>query len=427
MSLPSLLPGRPDININPYTYDVSYSGNVYAFFATGGYTMDQCFNTIKILKSSELVQYDVTQAVQVRFDVRIFNAKLGLYKDDANQYITYSSFDISLDRFEKDEITLTHGQFVNGQTIQGHNLTGMTASQVISVGTYNTMYKDYIEFVNTYFGYAGGFSTLFSQASEFDINQGVFDANSFINIINPYTDPSGENVKELTGSITISNINELLRYAVDANIFNNRRPTTSHAEVNAASGNPGAYDVSGEVPILEIVDASGIIDVTGNGTAADICGNVISPLQGLYKSNYGVADGFVAGDLIFIPEGTTISLHLDIDAELYSPLNNIGATNVLGLISSQDFTRKYGTTSQYLFKEHSTATNTNIDRVLKAPLLIKLDNLSSVSQSIYTNKFIDANGLPINHYMLAPYRQYRGGNNTISSTFTTESSPGIAP
>jgi hypothetical protein len=128
----------------------------------------------------------------------------------------------------------------------------------------------------------------------------------------------------------------------------------------------------------------------------------------LYNSNYGMADGFMHGDLIFIPAGTTVKLHIVIDSENYNPLNNLGPSNVTDLISDMDtnrtYTKKYypndgtGETepmdmyidssnafdisgnygvshTNKIFTETSTATTTNIDRVLTAPLLIRLDNL----------------------------------------------------
>ena len=83
----------PSINRNPYTdSNATYDGYVYAFYGSGGFTMDQCFNTILLHIESPLIQYDVTQAVQVRFDVRTFNQKISLFKGDNNQYILDSSF-----------------------------------------------------------------------------------------------------------------------------------------------------------------------------------------------------------------------------------------------------------------------------------------------------------------------------------------------
>jgi len=398
-SLPTL-----SINQNPYIHDTSYSGVVYAFYATGGFTMDQCFNTIKLLPQATLYQYDVTQAVQVTFDVRTFNAKLGLYKDSSNQYITSSMFDISSDSFYNDSITLTADQFV----------AGMKAPQVVSVGTYSSIYSDYTEYVNTYFGYAGGFSSLFASASEFNVNQGFFGPNELIYLLNPTSDPSGANVKPVVGSITISNINQLIRYAVDANVFNNRTPGT--ANINSVYTGVVAPDAT--------IDNTNTIDSSnpGSGTASDISGNVTSPLQNLYLSNYGTGDGFIAGDLIFIPAGTTIKLHLVVDAELYNPLNNIGSTNILNLISNQDFTSKYGTTSANYFTETSTASITNIDRTLTAPLLIKLANLSTTESNTYNNLYIGVEGEPTDIYVPAiSNTQYTGGalnnsNATINPT-----------
>ena len=372
MSTPLLIDTPGGINVPPS--NSPYEGYFYAFYGSGGFTMDQCFNTIKLTQPNPLLRYDVTKALQVKFDVRTFNAKLGLYKDDNNIGVTATTFNPVTDNFSINEITITADEFVYG----------MSEQQVISVGSYSTMYSDFKQLVNTYFGYAGGFSSLFSQASEFDINHGVFDASAFLNIITPYSKPSGENVKQVTGAITISDINSLLKYAIDRNIFGNR---TSQSSVGTSS------------------------DVSSNYT-----GNSATQEENLFKSNYGMADGFIAGDLIFIPAGTTIKLHLDIDSENFNPLNNIGPTNVSELIGTMDTTRTF--TSQFypdngsgpvgpydmmidetnqfdnngdpiegsvvvgtkkIFTEKTTASTTNIDRVLTAPLLILLDNLSTTS------------------------------------------------
>lgn len=370
MSEPTLIntPG----GINPLPNGLPYEGFFYAFYGSGGFTMDQCFNTIKLTQPNPLLRYDVTKALQVKYDVRTFNAKLGLYKDANNIGVTSTTFNPVTDNFSIDEITITADEFV----------AGLSKEQVISVGSYSTMYSDFKQLVNTYFGYAGGFSSLFSQASEFDINNGVFDASAFINIITPYSRPSGENVKQVTGSITISDINSLLKYAIDRNIFGNR--TTQNSVGNSS-------------------------DISSNYTSGST-----TQEENYFKSNYGMADGFIAGDLIFIPAGTTIKLHLVIDSENFNPLNNIGPSNVSELIGTMDTNRTF--TSQFhpdngsgpsaephdmmiddnnqfdsngdpiegapvgtrkIFTERTTATTTNIDRILTAPLLILLDNLST--------------------------------------------------
>jgi hypothetical protein len=267
-----------------------------------------------------------------------------------NINVTSTTFDEEADAFPDDYIDITAEEFVSG----------MSESQVISVGTYSTIYSDFIEFVNTYFGYAGGFSSLFSGASEFDINGGVFNAATFMSIITETSPivPDMSNVKAVTGTVRISSVNELLKYAIDGDVFNNRNPQQG----------------------------------TGNASnpSTDASGEAVSST--LYKSNYGMADGFIAGDLIFIPEGTTVKLHLVIDSENYYPLNSIGPSNVSNLINTMDALRTldisykdasgneeiYRTsTNAKLLTETTTATTTNIDRTLTAPLLMKLANLST--------------------------------------------------
>jgi hypothetical protein len=358
------------INNPPTIITASYEGFYYAFYGSGGFTMDQCFNTIKLQQQNPLLRYDVTKAVQVRFNVSTFNEKIGLYKQSNNVDIISSAFNSVTDKFPENSITITAAEF----------LAGMSEAQVLSVGAYETMYSDYIQFVNTYFGYAGGFSSLFADASEFDINGGLFDASAFMNIITPYTTASGENVKPLVGAITISDINNLLKFAIDGNVFKNRTPQVVDATDASASDTGSGYDANG-----------------------------FSYEHSLYKTNFGMADGFIHGDLIFIPAGTTVKLHVVIDSENYNPLNNLGPSNVSNLISTMDtnrnYTKKYypnnGSgeskeedmfiyddsafdisgnsgligTPKKIFTETSTATTTNIDRILTAPLLIRLDNL----------------------------------------------------
>lgn len=372
-----------NVNVDPYVHDTSYSGMVYAFYATGGFTMDQCFNTIKLLPETELRQYDVTQAVQVLFDVRKFNEKLGLYKDDNNRYVTSTTFNIITDTFPIDSISISSQEFVNG----------MTAPQVISVGSYSSMYSDYTQFVNTYFGYAGGFSSLFANASEFNVNNGVFDSNAFIYLLNSSQDPSGAQVLPVTGSITINNINQLLRFAVNSNVFNNRKPGTAIIK-----------DSSGDIlPPDATITSSDYLDSTipGNATASDMSGSIPGILQNMYQSDYGTFDGFVAGDLFFIPAGTTVGLHVVVDSELLNPLNNIGPTNVLNLILNSDYSNKYGISTENLFTQTSTASISNIDRVLTAPLFIKLANLSTTTEQTYNSLYLDSNGNPTDIYVPA--------------------------
>lgn len=211
----------------------AYSGSLYAITAQGGYAINQHFDTITLSAAKPISNYDITNSVQVLFDVNIFNQKIGAYNNG---------------RFTNDTISLTANEFVFGVN---------TTSKVLSVGIYNSLYSDFISYVNQYFNYANGFTSIFNDQSLFDYNSGVFDASAFLHIINgESTDASGGYISNLTGSIQIYNINNIIRYAAQYNVFGNRDVT----------------NISGTVPL-----------------------------------------GFKDGDIILIPQGTTATLTLELD------------------------------------------------------------------------------------------------------------------
>jgi hypothetical protein len=291
---------------NPIPYDISYVGLYYALTGLGGYIMEEGVKTITMIPTNQIIQYDVTNSVQIKFDVRTFNQKIGLYKDANNINIISSAFDISNNVFPTDTITITSPDFVNG----------VFAENIISVGKLWTLYSDFIYYVNEYFSYANGFSALFTLSSQVELNNGVFDAEEFVKIINGQTlNPNtGQYISDLSGSVTISYINQLLTYVVYGNPFNNRPP-------NGKNGNP-----------------------------------------------FTLQDGFIEGDLIFIPNGITVTLNLDI-------VNNNILLNNLGDIHLADLNRETNYTDGY-FSCNTITTETNITRIVKAPLFLILSNLS---------------------------------------------------
>lgn len=314
-------------SINNSAHTGTYATTVYALNATGGFTMERGFDDIKFRVADAIPRYDVTDAVQILFDVSTFNTKLGLVKNSANTTIVSTSFDAVDDCFkssgtEVSSVTLTSSELINGMNVNG--------LQVISVGKYSTLYSDFKNYVTSYFGFDGGFSSLFAAASEFNIDtNNVFNGASFVRLLNgEAVDPSGHYISDLSGSITVSNLTNLLRYAVDTNCFGNRVPN---------------------------VDPSG------------------SSVDPSYNSNYGVGDGFIAGDLIWVPAGTTITLKLAIDSESFLPLNNVGPS-----FASTNYTQSTSYTGAN-FSQTTSATTNLISRTVTAPLLIKLVDASTIS------------------------------------------------
>lgn len=149
------------------------TGLQYLFEASGGYLMERGFNKIKERTQYLIQKYDVTDSVQVKLNAGLFNGKLGLIKDASNLNVVSSTFDKVNDEFPIDSITISSADFINNLTVEN----------IISVGKYTTIYTDFISYVNKYFGFVGGFSSLFVGGSEFDISNSIFNADSFMSLI----------------------------------------------------------------------------------------------------------------------------------------------------------------------------------------------------------------------------------------------------
>ena len=278
-----------------------YATEVYAFGATDGFVMERQFADIALREADAIQRFDATNAVQVTVAASVFNAKLGEY-DTVDDCFKAEGEEVS-------EITFTSDDF----------RTALASTEdVISVGSLSTLYSDFKTYVGTYFGFNGGFETLFAAATEFAIDtDDLFEADSLVALIAGADDgESTPYTKTMIGSITISNITKLLRYAVDSNCFGNRVP----ASTAGTSGDP--------------TDAN----------------------------NFGVNDGFLANDLIWVPTGIEVTLKLAIDAESFNPINNRGPNYVV-----QDTTVEAGN-----FSSITSATTTLITRVVKVPMLIRL-------------------------------------------------------
>jgi hypothetical protein len=274
-----------------------YGGTVYAFAATDGFVMERQFADIEFREADTIPRFDVVDSVQVRVAASVLNSKLG-------------TFDTVDDCFKIDDEETTSIEF----TSDDFRTALASDEDVISVGALTTLYSDFKAYVGTYFGFNAGFETLFAAASEFTIDDDdLFEADSLVALITGAAgeDPATPYTKIMTGSITISNITKLLRFAVDSNCFGNRVP-----------------------------DGDDPADAT----------------------NFGVNNGFLPNDLIWVPNGIKVTLRLAIDAESFNPINNRGPTYAV-----QDTTVETGN-----FSSTTTATTTLIERVVRVPMLIRL-------------------------------------------------------
>ena len=201
-------------------------------------------------------QFNVTDAFEINFDVREFNTLLGLTKDASNIGIVSSTYDVSTNSFAKDSITLPFTNFfscINNNT-------------QISVGNLSNLATDFKNYIDLRYGTINE-STLYNISGYFNPFNGVFDNSGLVTFVSSLLssmDSSGVVSKSihgvmvsgLSGNITINNINCLLDFAVRSNASGNRVPDSS------------TY------------------------------------------SSYNVRNGFLADDLIYIPNGLNILLNV---------------------------------------------------------------------------------------------------------------------
>lgn len=233
-------------------YGMIITDDLIAIDATGGFAVDISLADIERIKVNPLRKFDLTETLQLDFDVRIFNEKIGLFKDASNTTILDSSFNSEIGAFPYHVVTLNFEEFKNN----------VTASQVVSLGKFETVYSDFKQYINRYFHYSNLFPSLIKNSEATDISNGLFDGDKFIELINGQSiNSDGQTVNNFSGSVQIRDINSSLGYILQDNPFNNRTATT---------------DLS-----------------------------------------YSVSDGFIAGDLILVNPGMTIELQLIVDEQAF--------------------------------------------------------------------------------------------------------------
>lgn len=273
----------------------------YAIYSSGGFSVQQDFPNIGIHDTSISTQYDVSDALQIKYSVRRINNKIGITKDEKNENTLFSEYDVSNDTLINDEVTITAEEL----------LDYLTAERIISMGRLSTLYEDFNYTVLEYFGAPYGFSSLFAgEEPYYNINKGVFDETSLIQLFNKFDfNIDGTYVTDLSGYFKVSRITNNIKYAINNNIFDNRST----------------------------------------------------------DSNIGPADGFIAGDLIYIPDGIRITMTVNMEPEPYVPVSNVGPTN----LSTIDHLINYSEPDTNVRKQ-TTSSLTNITQTYIVPMLVLL-------------------------------------------------------
>ena len=297
-----------------------YTGECYVFDTSGGFIIDQILSPIPLAPSIPVVKYDVTNAIQLTFDVRTFNNRVGIIKDVSNNHTIRATLDAGGCNLAQDSVTISTVDFIQGLNI----------GSVISMGSMATLYSDFNKTVKTYFGIPEGFASLFACVDNFSVNGGVFDATAFINLLNGNTfNSAGSLISDLSGSFTVNDVNKHLKFVCSTNVFSNRPPNT-----------------------------------------------------------YSLRDGFLEGDLLFIPNGLNVRLSIDIEAEPVGAPTNIGPLHLDASFGA--FNYSYPQVNVY---KTTSSTVTNITQNYEVPILIILKNEAPDNTALFGQHW----GLIYNH------------------------------
>ncbi len=222
--------------------------NSAAFDGSGGFFVDQTFPLFSSVDS--IISHNLSDAVQIKYNVRDINYKIGVVTDACGNHLVsrYNPVDGDL-----------HTNSLEIDTVDF--LNNLTMNNVIQVGKLQSLYSDFIYTLETYFG-----GTITVGGTLFNVNDGIFDKDALIKLSNGHNfDVQGSIVSDLSGTATVSFINDKLQKAISTNPFNNRTEDTR------------------------------------------------------------IRDGFQVGDIILIPDGFTITLSIDINP---GPGNTTGVDNL---------------------------------------------------------------------------------------------------
>lgn len=192
-----------------------YIGTHYAVLANGGFSNTITVDDISFVGGTiaDVITFDLTETVQIDYDVRVFNEKIGLNKDASNSTILSTSFDVSTNTFPTDSFDISFQEFRDNVDV----------SQVASVGAFVRSFNDFELYLNQYFQFADGFNSLLKPNSYDDLSNNTFDAGAFISLLNDTReDTSGNSVDAFNGIIQLSGLNNLLELLSSYDTFSNR-------------------------------------------------------------------------------------------------------------------------------------------------------------------------------------------------------------
>jgi len=192
----------------PFNQDSQYIGVYYAVPAIGGFNIEQHFGTIPLVTVLETKELDLTLALQLKVNVRTFNEKIGLIKDASNNTILQTSFDTSDNSFAIQDISFNYQDLI----------PDIATDNIISVGGFSTMYRDFERNIINYYEHADNVS-LFNYSSKSILEGPNFTKDDFVNI---FTSINYDGGYDISGEINIYRISTMLQNLYSNDPFQNR-------------------------------------------------------------------------------------------------------------------------------------------------------------------------------------------------------------
>ena len=188
------------------------SSNV--IIGTGGFGVDINFQEIDFIDDllALVAEFDLTNALQIKLDVKILNNKLGLYKNSTNTTITSTTFDETTGKFPPFSIEVEYSEFI----------TVVSKYEITSLGSFEQIYSDFNYQVKRYFHFPND-AILFDFDSRDDMNNNEFTRDELIRKFYDITrDENGNITRSFTGTFMIYDVNLILTKLNEEDPFSNR-------------------------------------------------------------------------------------------------------------------------------------------------------------------------------------------------------------
>ena len=194
--------------------NVLFDSSSNVIIGTGGFGVDINFQEVDFIDDllAFVSDVDVTNALQIKFDVKVLNEKLGLYKNSTNTAITNTAFDEATGKFPSFSIEVEYGDFV----------TVVSKYEITSLGSFEQIYSDFNYQVKRYFHFPND-AILFDFDSREDMNRNEFTRDELIRKFYDITrDENGSITRSFTGTFMIHDVNLILNKLNEDDPFSNR-------------------------------------------------------------------------------------------------------------------------------------------------------------------------------------------------------------